>query len=167
MSITSDVGVVPPPEALQEFPCANCGRKTRHKILTAVDWHDGDDNVDVWHSYWTVQCLGCNTVSFCLETRFSEDIDFNEHGQFIVPKLYQFPHRLPGRSPLEYGEVPDNIHAMYLEAYEAIAHESPILAGIGLRAVLEMVCKQQARRSTSCTRSSKACTSAGSSTLLT
>ncbi len=136
-----------PSKEAKLLDCTQCGCRTRHRTLSLVEEYgeSADGDVQGWTDYCAVQCLGCNTVSFCLETRCSEDADYNDDGEmFLVPKYTLYPPRLQGRKPLEYdGHIPDPIHTVYLEAYTAIVIDLPVLAGIGLRAVLEMICKER------------------------
>lgn len=56
-----------------------------------------------------------------------------------------YPSRVEGRKGLGIDEIhlPAQIRAIYSETIEAIANQSPVLAGIGLRALVEAVCKEK------------------------
>ncbi len=101
------------------------------------------------YSYWTdhaiVQCAGCHTTSFCQETWNSLEVQFDLYSQseemVRVQKLY--PLRLPReRRPLQSHTIPRQVAAIYRETHSALQNNLPILVGIGLRAIVEAVCKQ-------------------------
>ena len=70
------------PKDEKHLACASCARITSHRVLTAVEEYgeSPDGDIKAWDNHWTVQCLGCKTVSFCTETRSSEDIGYYEDG---------------------------------------------------------------------------------------
>ena len=136
-----------PPKRTQKLACEECGRKTNHRVLASVNEYDespGGD-IQVWVDHWVVQCLGCNTLAFCRRCRCSEDLGYDEDGNSIlIPNDKMFPHRLPGRQRKEYGpDVPGKIRSLYEEAYTSLCNNLNVLASIGMRAVLEMVCQDK------------------------
>ena len=141
------VDLAEPRKGTQELSCEECGCKTNHRVLPSVEEYDEspDGDIEVWVDYWVVQCLGCNTLAFCKRTKCSEDWDDDRHGNsFLVPTVEMYPYRLPGRQRKEYGrEVPREIQGVYEEVYASLCNGLNVLAGIGMRAVLEMVCKDQ------------------------
>lgn len=134
-----------------ELPCIKCTGKTAHRVLTSVDVRgdEGDRN----HSFsWStdnqvVQCLGCKTVSFRKASSNSEDCyPINDDGDWecdVDETLY--PSRLEGIKGLgdDTYYLPTNIRRIYEETLTALSNQSPVLTGIGLRALLETVCKEK------------------------
>jgi hypothetical protein len=133
-----------------ELPCQKCVGKTTHKALTTVDVHGRDGN----HQYtfeWTddhqiVQCLGCKSLSYRIESSNSEDehqVGENEYAYTIRERLY--PPRVEGRKGLGYSTVylPHQIRQVYDETLIALSVQAPILAAIGLRALVEAVCHER------------------------
>lgn len=141
------VTVTKPPEAEQQFACADCSRTTSHKVLTAVEVYreSPDGNFQCWDNHWTVQCLGCKSVSFCNETRFSEDVEFDDKGEcFLPPTINLYPSRLVGRKKPEWAfNLPPNIYRLYDEVHAALCNNLTILAGVGVRSIVEAVCKEK------------------------
>ena len=133
------------------IPCVKCAGKTAHKVRASVDvrGEDGDDNYSVsWaHDHQVIQCLGCKSVSFRAVSSNSEDyyqIDNNGNYEYENDeKLY--PPRLEGIKGLgdETHYLPANIRRIYDETLMALSNQAPVLAGIGLRALLETVCKEK------------------------
>lgn len=133
------------------LPCIKCTGKTAHKVLASVDVR-GDDGDSNYSFEWAtdnqiVQCLGCKTVSFRKTSSNSEDYhQINEDGDFeynVDEMLY--PSRIEGIKGLgdETHYLPSNVRRIYDETLMALSSQAPVLAGIGLRALLETVCKEK------------------------
>ena len=133
------------------LPCIKCAGRTAHKVLASVDVRgdEGDSN----HSFsWSidnqiVQCLGCKTISFRRASSNSEDIhQTSADGDYeytIDEALY--PPRIEGIKGLgdETYYLTSNVRRIYDETLMAMSNQAPVLAGIGLRALLESVCKEK------------------------
>jgi len=132
-------------------PCVKCTGKTTHKVLASVDirGEDGDNNFSVsWaNDHQVIQCLGCKSVSFRVESSNSEDYypsdDEGNLEHSIDERLY--PPRLEGLKGLgdDTHYLPLNVRRIYDETHLALSNQAPVLAGIGLRALLETVCKEK------------------------
>jgi hypothetical protein len=129
------------------IPCAYCNTVTSHKILTAVSSEDESEegDIQVREDYWTVQCQGCKDVSFCHESRCSEDAVFLADGDAeLRPTRKLYPARVQGRPRMRgVYELPHPLLEIYTETHSALCNGLPILAGIGLRAIVEAVCMQK------------------------
>jgi Domain of unknown function (DUF4145) len=133
-----------------KVPCSECSGKTCHKILLSLD-QSGEERDGYWELYWDahyqiIQCQGCKTVSFRKTTSNSEDYDQigeNKWEHVIYEDLY--PSRIEGRKGINDGIIylPNNIQRIYKETLQTLNARSPILAGIGLRALVETVCKEE------------------------
>ncbi|WP_084168112.1 DUF4145 domain-containing protein [Paraburkholderia acidipaludis] len=124
--------------------CDECNRHTRHKVLaqTHVHWEYGDGEVNNWIDYQIVQCQGCLSISFCEESLCSADIMYGESDPPVERRL--FPNRIVGRAMMEEAQqLPENVYGIYEEAHSALCAELLIMAGFGVRAILEAVCKDQ------------------------
>lgn len=133
-----------------QIPCSTCIGKTYHEILVSVDkegneWdEDGDFH---WEShYQIVQCMGCKTISFRETNSNSNDCEQLSHCQEVMlvhEKIY--PPRIQGRKGLgdSLYHLPEKVRAIYSETLQALNSNSPILTGIGLRALVETVCKEK------------------------
>ncbi len=123
--------------------CIECNRVTNHDILHAEEIADNDEDSGIhWGTdYKTVQCCGCEAISFMTRSWNSEDTDPDNH-PVITTTLY--PSRTT-RKPIEnYYYLPDIVRAMYQETLTAMSNSAPILAAIGIRAVVEAVCRDKA-----------------------
>ena len=132
------------------LPCSKCSGKTTHKVMASVDVR-GDDE-DGGHSFsWRVdhqivQCLGCKTISFRKASSNSEDyypISHDEYESDVHQELY--PSRIEGRKGIgdEIHYLPSNVRRIYEETLLALTNQALVLAGIGLRALLEAICKEK------------------------
>lgn len=148
MSRSQTIKIVDPKKKEIWAPCATCGRLTAHEALSQVDVGDASPDDDIqWHSeLYTIKCGGCKTVSFCEESTNSEDCYQGEDGGIeyaVTQKVY--PGRVAGRPLLDgYYRLPHGVAQIYKQTHEAICYKENILAGIGLRAIVEAVCEEKA-----------------------
>lgn len=143
--MTRTISIKKPKGIELNAPCAECGKKTVHKALAQVQLKFEDQDFTGYTDYYIVECGGCKTVSFCEESSNSEDIDYNLDGEpehTVTQKVY--PSRVAGRSLLaDLQLIPHGVAGIYTQTHEAIAGKLSILAGIGLRAIVEAVCKEK------------------------
>lgn len=73
-----------PEERTGNYLCPNCKQETEHRVLTVVHKYDSEDfngvEVEFWNDFFTTQCNGCKTISFCHKNRCSEELDFDSNG---------------------------------------------------------------------------------------
>jgi hypothetical protein len=123
--------------------CGQCCRVTAHEVLVNVSSHDSDAEagIQVWDDFLTLQCRGCRTLSFCREARCTEDI--GPDGQLITTTTL-FPGRIAGRPELsDIYHLPTKLISAYQETRTALMSDLRILAGIGIRAIVETVCNDK------------------------
>jgi hypothetical protein len=106
-----------------------------------------DSENEVWatNHFQVIQCLGCKDISFRKLHYFSEYTDTDQNGnEFLIEDVNLFPCRLTGRKTLEDSILlPGQIQFIYAETCSAIANSLVILAGAGIRALIEVVCKDK------------------------
>lgn len=133
-----------------DVPCSECKRPTKHKVLASVDisgedWYQGSSvQYNVHHQI--VQCQGCETVTFRIASSNSEDFEPIDHeGNYgYVESLVLYPSRNEGRIPIKDSHIlPQNVQRIYDETIKAMNNEQPVLAGIGIRALVETICKDK------------------------
>ncbi len=130
--------------------CSDCDKKTYHIILKSIDERGSESYTD-WSFDWDlhfqiIQCQGCKTVSFRKADSNSEDnIQVGE--EEFEPAVHEqlFPQRLEGRKGLRKGilKLPQNVRLIYKETNKALSNDLSILSGIGIRAIVEAVCKEK------------------------
>ncbi|MCX5871606.1 MAG: DUF4145 domain-containing protein [Deltaproteobacteria bacterium] len=128
--------------------CASCKKVTNHVVLaehkTSGDAYNGD--IQWWAVYQIIQCLGCESISFREASACSEDFDPRTGEMQEAITLY--PERMAGREPIDdYDEFPVRTKRVYLEIIKALNNQTPILAAIGLRALIESICLEQKTKS--------------------
>jgi hypothetical protein len=105
--------------------------------------------VDSWEHYQVLKCGGCETLFFRTTEENSEnmDFDYDHNGETITTlnvteKLY--PEMAAERNTIkEFHFLPEQLRAIYTEAAKALYSNQPVLAGIGIRAILETICKDK------------------------
>lgn len=146
MSRSASIKIVDPKKKESWAPCAECGKETAHEALTEVDLHDTspDGDIQVWYQYYIVKCLGCKTVSFCEEHQCTEDLEYGPMGGDLINFQKVYPGRIAGRPLLEDTyHLPYGIAKVYKQTHTALCDKISILAGIGLRAIVEAVCMER------------------------
>ena len=136
------------PEGDVWVACGSCDRVSSHKVLTVISWRDEspDGEITVWKKFMTVMCQGCRTVSFCVASTCSEDLDYDpKTGEQCLAIRYElYPSRVAGRPEMEsIHDLPFGISSVYRETRSALCSDQSILAGIGIRAIVEAVCKDR------------------------
>lgn len=134
-----------------EISCIKCSGKTTHKVLCSYDERGEYEEHDHYFQWQTdhqiIQCQGCKTVSFRKASSNSEDWMQTSHdgdGEYAIDeKIY--PSRVEGIKGLgaDTHYLPTKVRQIYDETLLALSSQSPVLAGIGLRALLETVCKEK------------------------
>ncbi|NIK63216.1 DUF4145 domain-containing protein [Xanthomonas cannabis] len=131
--------------------CIKCAGKTVHKVVCSYDLRgdhdDGDYSLQWATDHQIIQCQGCKTVSFRKASSNSEDWMQTSHdggGEYLVDESI-YPSRLEGIKGLgeDLHYLPTKVRRIYDETLQALSSQSPVLTGIGLRALLETVCKEK------------------------
>lgn len=130
--------------------CRECHRTTKHEVIAdaVLNGSDGDDEFSIgWITeYQIVRCLGCETMSFRRTASSSEDTPIQIGPQEWVEDIHEeiFPSPLDGRQPLaDSNLLPSQTRRIYDESLEALNHNQNVLSGIGIRAIVETVCKDK------------------------
>ncbi len=134
-------------EEIPKVACSRCNIKTNHKVLSTIKlfWDETKYEVQGIDLYETISCLGCEELSFRLTSSNSQEVEMDEDGKYINPETEElYPNRLVGRPPLrEQYSLPEKIRSMYKETHAALSSKLKILAGIGIRALIEAVCIEE------------------------
>jgi hypothetical protein len=124
--------------------CKRCVHKTRHKVLQDVEtkFETAFGEYTSIDKYQIVQCQGCEEVSF--RKLHSDSENFIEHeGETFHPETEElYPPRVAGRHELRQAYfLPMKVSQIYNETNAALCNKQPILSGIGIRALVESVCR--------------------------
>jgi hypothetical protein len=125
--------------------CATCNGPTQHDILYTVTDEEGDENVQWWGYYQVLECRGCERVSFRHNWQSTEDIDLSASGTMeIADHETLYPSRIAGAAPMADSHLlPRQLMRIYEETHSALSANLPVLAGIGIRAIVETLCAEK------------------------
>lgn len=131
--------------------CAECGGGYRnHRVLfeQKKSYDDGDGSWDHDEYHQLIECMGCETIKyrqFSIGPYFNQDRGkckpYDEH---IYPngEAEHEKHKVK-----DFGEertcIPENVWKMYKETVTCINAKARTLAGGGLRATVEAICREQ------------------------
>lgn len=124
--------------------CSSCKQHTHHKVL-AVYKRGSEPDDDYW---WTqnlrmVQCLGCDHVSFDIETVEESNVDYDEFTGNVeyVPVHVSYPDKEGLIECIGFTwNFPQNVYAIYRETINALNNGCLRLAAAGFRATVEAIC---------------------------
>lgn len=127
--------------------CASCQNPTNHKVVSSVDVKDdyGNGEIISWTTFQIIQCLGCESYSFRKNYKNTEVVEEAFDGSIeLAENIEVYPPRATGRPLLRNArDLPPRVGKIYQETHRALCSEMPILATIGIRALVEAVCKEQ------------------------
>jgi hypothetical protein len=147
-SVTKKFELTQGDEEKHRFVCRECSRETLHSIVASFDESGSEDcgggnSVD-WHcKNQIIQCLGCETVSFRTVSTFSEDVEYDHDGPYYPETIKYYPGRSEGLKSIETYLLLYKIQEIYKETILSIENEQYVLAGIGIRAIVETICKDK------------------------
>ncbi len=132
-----------------KIKCTECGGGDRnHLVLKDYSYNDSDEHVSYGGTYQICQCQGCESIRFRKSTWHSEDFDYDSDGNMepnydvaIYPDESDHKHYSAFNFVIE---LPEEIGPIYEETVKAINMGVNILAGGGLRAIVEAICKEKA-----------------------
>lgn len=131
--------------------CGICKRETKHLILSHIHLSGdvGDiiyhGNVYYWYdTYQIVQCQGCEHISFRKTHSNSEDVEYGDEGPEPIEYETIFPNPEATREPIEDNYLlPSKLKKIYEETLSTLNSMQSVLTGIGIRAIVETVCKDK------------------------
>lgn len=124
--------------------CFRCKVPCAHDVLAEVRnrWSVGEDSARLANRFQIVQCGGCKSVGYrhiqSISTRDDETPLFTSEERHPVREDESARRAFRGIQA-----IPILLRKIYLETLRAINENSPILAGIGIRAIVEGVCKHK------------------------
>ena len=123
--------------------CRRCLGKTNHSILCSRTEEADPEEFEIWRrTHYLAQCAGCETYCYATATETAENLDPNS-GE-MVPEWTVYPTSEGEKEPLEkYYLFPTRVKGIYLEVIKSINGDLLLLSAIGLRALLEAICKDQ------------------------
>lgn len=129
--------------------CRECNRTTKHEVVVDVTQRGthgpAEIGIDWIVEHQVVRCLGCETISFRRTDGTEEDIvQVGEDDWEYQPRVDVYPSPSVGRQPLGDSDLlPEKIQRIYSETLKSLNETQPVLCGIGVRAIVETICKDR------------------------
>lgn len=128
--------------------CHVCRKTTNHKSFVRVcfsETHEAEDeflNSETgYKEFEIIQCQGCMEPRLKVEHYSSVDINYNTHEPNISVELYPaFNEQLPFE---HLYRLPEALSDMYTETLIAINSGCLTIAGIGIRGLVETICREE------------------------
>jgi hypothetical protein len=105
-----------------------------------------EKELTIWEDFQIVQCRGCDSLSFRKDFRSTDEFGVGEErgGEILLGHEEIYPPRVVGRPIVDrFHLLPHEVKAIYLETHKALCSQQPVLTGIGIRALIETVCKER------------------------
>jgi hypothetical protein len=134
------------PGKIKYVSCNECGGRARkHEVIHEHQegWSDNENGIFGSENYEILKCMGCDTVRFRSYSLCSEDRD-PETGEWALSNFRVYPDApKEERRPVDFQLFPPDVAKMYLETIKCFNAGSATLAGGGLRAIVEAICKDK------------------------
>jgi hypothetical protein len=114
----------------QKTHCNTCGHLTKHELLKADREEGSTEEFECADVSQMLKCCGCGEVVLRRIHYFSEDPE---------PNIEYFPPPISRRLPTWYYKLPNRSMSLLKEVYKALQADSPRLAMMGARALLDRV----------------------------
>jgi hypothetical protein len=130
--------------------CNDCKKETNHavlfykKVIEKIEL-DEDDEIGSIEEYMAAQCKGCETISFVIRHSgelFQTGVDEEEYVDDNYPSpTYESDFNFLTQD--EQRELPHALDELYRQVQAALEQDANILAGVGLRMLVEAICMEQ------------------------
>ncbi len=147
--INSEVRVGKNSDTKVDAACGTCKRSTKHLILVDASLKKSEDLDYEYYActeeYQVVQCQGCESISFRKTHEDSETQQQvgTDEWEYVV-QVEMHPNPESGRAALADDHLlPNNLQRIYEETLKSLNSGLSVLAGIGVRAIVETVCKEK------------------------
>lgn len=136
-----------------ESYCRSCGIVTRQAVAHSIDF---DWNVEAelgWEIYQILVCANCDTPSF--RHSYADVFGTSDENGELIPDVVGYPVDAPPKSTstpfteLHQFQLPDLVVQVYDEVIIAVRSGAPILAGVGIRTLVETICRELKTRKAS------------------
>ena len=123
--------------------CGECKRPTNHVVIAerSVDPHPLE--IEKWgENHYFCQCAGCDSYAYAISEW--DEGDWNPHIGEMDFRWRTYPKSKTQRQTFD-GDylLPPKIRSIYSEIVGAMNAQLPLLTAIGLRALIEAICKER------------------------
>lgn len=131
----------------QKSYCPQCMFKTNHTKLheEKIGAKEKNDYDIYWYrKFLMIKCDGCDNIQFKTEYHDENMFDYFNGREHYYTEDFYYPHFTESHQIIDFYEmIPNKIQNVYVETVEAIKVRAYLLAGVGLRAVIEAVVLEQ------------------------
>jgi hypothetical protein len=128
----------PPPEKQIKARCLTCKRDTAHRIFADFrDYNREENGCWIDKHFQIIGCLGCDTYSF------RQTLNDNIFSEEEEPLEELWPPRKVRAAVDHQFRLPKGVIRVYVETNKALNNDQRILGAIGIRALVEAVCKHK------------------------
>jgi hypothetical protein len=148
----------------RQITCQHCDRLTNHGVVESVNTTRVlGGRFTITNDYEVVQCNGCDHISFRHYARVIATADGpDKQEELLGDDQYLYPPHVAGRRKLSNDyHLPERVRRIYGETHEALCSQQHVLAGIGIRALIEAVCQEKKAAGTTLERRIDSLVSAG------
>lgn len=131
--------------------CHTCKRRTNHGVVFEhIEGNDHPDDLQWEQSYLVTKCLGCDNIAFATEYGDETMASFDAFGDWehytditVYPEEPQKENHSRHKLHLEkdFKNTPELITMLYSQIVSAFNQNSFLLSAVGLRMMLEGICK--------------------------
>ncbi|MUK78959.1 DUF4145 domain-containing protein [Aliivibrio fischeri] len=132
-----------------KITCSHCNGDRNHLVVSGTqvdgkDYHSPEDYFGWMEEYEVIQCQGCENVAFRKTYEDEESRHWDEELQtevyYKTIKVYPKPDgRVHGIKDKHL--LPSKLLRIYAETLESLNNDHTVISGIGIRAIVETVCK--------------------------
>jgi len=125
--------------------CEYCKGDRNHEVMAVVETHGNPDDYQFYNYDCIVKCCGCDYVSFLSRFVDLESGGYTDDGGWRNEiSDTRYPYVFETITNLEdFYLVPEIVSNIYKETKAAIQSKSFIIAGAGMRAIIEAVCNDK------------------------
>ncbi|CAM3258384.1 MULTISPECIES: DUF4145 domain-containing protein [Vibrio] len=131
--------------------CSSCNGDRNHEVLSGScvdgkDYYTPEDYFGWKEQYEVIRCLGCDNIAFRKTYEDEDSYEFDErlNERVYVQRVSIYPKpegRLHGVRDKHL--LPPQLIHIYDETLESLNSGHTVISGIGIRAIIETVCKDQ------------------------
>jgi len=126
-----------------KFFCYRCGKHTNHIVLAEKAIRSNPDYEDPWgEDHYFGQCAGCDAITYAISSWHEHD--WNSHTGVMDSTWKTYPRADTARQSMaDKHHLPGKISSIYQEVIGAMNAQLPVLAAIGLRTLIEAICRER------------------------
>lgn len=135
-------------KSLTNIYCLHCKSEIKHEFLVGLETNESTEDDNYYAEHDLLKCINCDSITYRTDFYSTYDMEevSDEYGQSKWVRTTR-PNYYPTRDK-ELGNInhiidllPDSIQETFNEVVIALNNKLEILSGLGLRTLLEQICK--------------------------